>query len=337
MHTTAANSTWISVKGRQIEVPLVQIDGFDIVVTGLWLKFASVRSEEYADKDPSANPGALIAGLKSENTKADIFSFAQRIPDVSVKYPYPMQWDNAAAISLATFDDWWQPLPQATRKNVRRSERRGVVLKIGSLDRKLAEGIKSIYDETPLRQGRRFWHYGKDVETVLKENSTYPEQSDFVAAYFNEELIGLIKMVYVGRTAQIMQIVSKNSHFDKRPANALIARAVELCCQKGLSFLVYGNYIYGHQTDSALIEFKRRTGFQRIDFPRYYVPLTVKGSLAIKMGFHLGLRQRLPRKLESALLALRAKYYQITTGVQKSDIGPTEPERKEELATEAAK
>ena len=238
-----------------------------------------------------------------------------------------------AAVPLTTFDDWWKELPQATRKNVRRSERRGVAVRVSSLDQQLAQGIKSIYDETPIRQGRRFWHYGKDVERVLRENSTYSERSDFIAAFHQEELIGFIKLVYVGKTAQIMQILSKNQHFDKRPANALLAQAVEVCCRKGMSFFVYGKYIYGNKSDSELIEFKRRNGFKQIEYPRYYVPLSPLGRLAIKCGLHRGWRSWLPPRMESLLLDLRSKYYARRLPGEKSKPDLAELDQKEEAGS----
>ena len=33
-------------------------------------------------------------------------------------------------------------------------------------DDALVRGISRIYDETPTRQGRRFWHYGKDLDAA---------------------------------------------------------------------------------------------------------------------------------------------------------------------------
>jgi hypothetical protein len=327
----SSNRTQISVKGRQIEVPLVQVGGFDIVTTGRWLRMAAIKDEDYTETAPSLNPEPLIAGFRSQNVKADIFSFAQRLPDTLVRHPFPMCWDNAAAVPLTTFSDWWKSLPQASRKNVRRSERRGIVVGVSPLNQTMAQGIKSIYDESPVRQGRPFWHYGKNVETVLRENATYPERCDFITAYYNEELVGFIKMVYVGKTAQIMQIISKNRHYDKRPANALIAKAVEVCCQKGMSFFVYGKYVYGSQADSALVEFKRRNGFQQFKYPRYYVPLTFKGALAIKLNFHLGIRSLLPKRVESLLLEMRSKYY---ASRQPADGGVVDSDPKDELAGE---
>ena len=72
-------------------------------------------------------------------------------------------------------------------------------------------------------------------------------------------------------------------HFDKRPTNALIAKAVEICEQRGFAYLTYCNYVY-NDPDSSLTEFKRRNGFEQVLVPRYYIPLTLQGRIALKLG-----------------------------------------------------
>jgi hypothetical protein len=308
-----SNRTQISVKGRQIEVPLVQVDGFDIVTTGRWLKMAAVQSEDYAEKDPSINPERLITGLKNQNIKADIFSIAQRIPDISVRHPYPMQWDNVAAIPIRDYSSWWNSLSQETRRNVRLATKRGVSVQAANFSDNLVRGIADIYNEIPVRQGRRFWHYGKDFDTVKRENASYLDRSQFIAAYCGAELAGFIKMVFVGKYASIMQILSKEKHRDKRLTNALVAKAVELCAQKGASHLLYCKYVYHKNYQDALTEFKRRNGFEQILVPRYYVPLTLKGHLAVRLKLQLGLSELLPQSLVVALLKARAWHYERKT------------------------
>jgi hypothetical protein len=123
-----------------------------------------------------------------------------------------------------------------------------------------------------------------------------------------------------------MQILSQNEHFDKRPTNALLAKAVEICAAKGVSHFVYRKYIYGSNSDSQLTEFKRRNGFEQIRFPTYYVPLTVRGRVVIQLGLHLGLKGILPENLTSFLLNLRSKWYSENTSRDSSEkSGVTKP------------
>src|SRR5690606_9831442 len=69
--------------------------------------------------------------------------------------------------------------------------------------------------------------------------------------------------------------------------NALLAHAVRLCAEKRLTHLVYGSYSYHGQVNS-LSEFKRRHGFTEVKLPRYYIPLTAKGRLALRLRCHQG-------------------------------------------------
>src|SRR5579862_4135630 len=155
------NETLISVRGRQVKVPEVTVEGVNFVVSGKWLKEISVRDEEYVEGNPVSEPERIIAQLKRLRTGADFFSFAQRIPDDAPRFAYPMRWDNAAAVSTSSYSDWWTQLSQETRRNVRLAAKRGVAVREVPFDDSLVRGIAAIYNETPVRHGRRFWHYGK--------------------------------------------------------------------------------------------------------------------------------------------------------------------------------
>ena len=77
-----------------------------------------------------------------------------------------------------------------------------------------------------------------------------------------------------------------NEHYDKRPMNALIAKAAEIYKQKRISQLIYGKFIYGNKRRSSLVEFKRRNGFEQVNFPRYYVPLTFRGKILVGLRLY---------------------------------------------------
>ena len=111
-------------------------------------------------------------------------------------------------------------------------------------------------------------------------------------------------MVYVDKLASIIQVLSKIKHFDKRPTNALISKAVEVAVQRGMAHLMYCFYTY-NDPQSSLTEFKRRNGFQQVLLPRYYVPLTLRGKLALTLGVHRGLVARIPKPVLGQLLRLR--------------------------------
>jgi len=301
------NFVEISVKGAPVRVPTTSVDDWTVIVTGKRLKLASVYDEEWLEGEAVQNPEAFIKHLTAGTLKPDIFSFARKLPETKRRYPYPFEWDNVAAIPITTFPEWWEKrVSHDLRKDVKRAEKRGVVVRTAEFNDALVAGIKELYDETPVRQGRPFWHYGKSPEVVRKENATYLDRSEFIGAYYGEELIGFVKIVHVGQIARMMQILAKAKHYDKRPMNALIAKAVEICEQRRSTYLTYGNYTYGNKKRDSVIDFKKRNGFEEIIFPRYFIALTAKGRLAMKARFHLGIRGILPPRVIYFLLAMRS-------------------------------
>ena len=302
----------ISVNGSQRVVPAAIIDGKTVVVTSSYIKIAVVKDEEYLEGDSIKSADAFIETLKRSGLKADILCFAQKPVESRPKYSYYTEWDNAAIIPIKSASEWWEErLPQETRRNVRRAAKLGITVKSVEFNDELVRGIESIYNETPVRQGKGFWHYGKDFDTVKKENATYLDRSEFIGAYFENELVGFVKLVYVDRTASIMQILSKNAHHDKRPTNALIAKAVEISAQRGMAYLMYCKYVYGKNDKSDLTEFKRRNGFEQLLYPRYYVPLGLKGRIILWLKLHQGFSRLVPKRLWPVLVNARAKFYEI--------------------------
>jgi hypothetical protein len=50
-------------------------------------------------------------------------------------------------------------------------------------------------------------------------------------------------------------------------------------------------------------------GFKSIALPRYFVPLTLTGRVALRLGLHRGAWSLLPAKARDGLKALRARWY----------------------------
>ena len=318
-----AEQAEIRIAGKTLYVPSAEISGRTVVVTGNWLRWAGVKDEGLVEGEIVDNPPAFVAGMRKSHLRADILTFAQKIPDTEPKYGYEFSWDNWAAVPTTSFDDWWEKrLPQESRKNVRRATKRGVIVEVAQFDDELIKGIQGIYNETLVRQGRRFWHFGKDFETVKKENATYLDRSVFLGAYFKEELIGFIKIIYTDRVATLIQILSKNEHQDKRPTNALLAKAVEVCERKGMLFLLYGKYTYDGDASSPLTEFKRRNGFEEIKYPRYFLSLSATGAVAIRLGLHKGVKRLIPQPTVNFLRRLRSQFCERRYSAGKSVQNP---------------
>ncbi len=301
----------VSANGKWLRIPALSVNGNNLITRGRLLKTAFVHDEEWLESELQ-DPEACVQILKERRTSAlcaDIFTFSQRLPATIPKYSFPLEWDSIAAIPITSFEDWWEKLPQATRKNARRSQKRGVEVKVRAFDDDLIRDIVELTNDSPVRQGKRFVHYGKTFEQTQKDQSTHLGRSEFICAYSGNELIGLLKLVYAGQLASILLFLPKASQQDKRPANALISKAVQICEAKKVSHLIYGMFCYGNKRESSLVEFKIRNGFEEILVPRFYVPLTIWGALCLRLKLHRGLVGILPQSVITMAGSLRAKWY----------------------------
>lgn len=300
----------IRVGGKSVLVPSASVQGRKVITTRTWPAMAAVFDESLVEGTVLSNPESFVSDLRETNLKADIFTFAQKVPDTTPRYKYYLEWDNVAAIPITTYSNWLKNrVEHDVRSAIKKSVRLGVIVRVAEFDDSFVEGIKGIYDESPIRQGKPFWHYHKDLGTIKQEASTYLERSTFVGAYYGNELIGFLKLVLLGKVeAVVLYVISQQQHSNKKPTSALLAKAVEICEQRGIAFLTYGRYAYRGET-SSLTEFKRRNGFEKILLPRYYIPLTTMGSVALKLNLHHQLADWLPKCVMAQLRRIRTLWY----------------------------
>jgi hypothetical protein len=301
----------VRTKGRWVTTPGIEVNGDVLITTGQRLKIAKIRGQEMREKDIE-DPEVYIAALTNDKDRvlnADVFTFAQKLPSNRPRYSFPMEWESVAAIPILSFKEWWDGLPQETRKNVRRSQKRGVVIAVKELDSNLVEEIRGVNDDSPQRQGAKNAYYGLTSEDTWKRYGDFNGRCDFICAHSSGEMIGFLHLVYREDVAAILNLTVKASHFDKRPSNALVARAVEICEGRGISHISYGLYNYGNKRDSSLREFKIRNGFKEILIPRYFVPITPWGSLCMKAKLHRGLIGILPHSVISAGVRARMLWF----------------------------
>jgi len=280
----------IRIEGRLIRIARLEGDGFEFL----------------------ENPDAALAGLCEAGVRIDLFTFMQKLPHTSPKYGYPMEWDNVAALRVSTFDHWLtRQINDKTRNMVRRAAKNGVAVREVPFDDILVQGISAIYNESPIRQGKSFWHYGKDLETVRRERAAFLDRSIFIGAFLSDSLIGFAQLVSDAAQGQagLMQILSMIKHRDKAPTNALIAQAVRSCAERGIPYLVYGKFSYGKKQRDSLSDFKQHNGFQRIELPRYYVPLTLAGRVALHLGLHHRFVDHIPEPVFAQLRKIRSLWY----------------------------
>jgi hypothetical protein len=282
----------------------------EVNVSGRRVRIAKLDADGYRYLD---DPEPIIAALRKGPGRPDLFTFVENVTQAQPRYQYQFEWENFAVIPVTTFDNYFKnQILTVARNRARQAGKKGVELREVQLDDHMVRGIWEIYNETPIRQGRLYPHYGKDLETVRREEATFPDCSAFAGAFLGDELIGFIKVVWDENRVQgaLMNILSKICHRDKAPTNALICEAVKICERRGLANLVYGCYAFAGREEDNLTDFKQKTGFKRVEVPRYYVPLTAWGSVALRLGLHHRLVDRLPEGLGKRLRELRAGWYQ---------------------------
>jgi hypothetical protein len=294
----------------------MNVCGKEIRIRGRLVRIAGLTAEGYEFVD---DPAAAIADLRAQRGRIDLFTFAQELPDAAPKYDYRLEWDNVAAIPISTFEHWHaRQIKDKARNAIRRADKSGLVVREVPFDDALVRGIRAIYDETPMRQGRRFAHYGKSLDVVRRENATFVDRSVFLGAFVGDDLVGFAKLVKARHQAGLMQILSMISHRDKAPTNALIARAVRVCQAHAVPYLVYGRFTYGRKGADALTDFKRHNGFERFEVPRYYVPLTPIGRIALRTGLHHGLGAYVPQAVIDRLRKMRARWWARRLSIAKA-------------------
>lgn len=288
----------------------MEILGKEIRFHGRLIRIAYLDGEGYQFlEDPQ--PASEL--LRTSGVRADLFTFIPKLTDTQRKYDFPIEWDNMAVLPVTTFDDWMaRQISSRVRSIVRKTAKDGVVVREVPFDDQLIRGISEIYNESPVRQGRRFPHFGMDFETLRKMKATFLERSTFIGAFYEGSLIGFAKLVANedGSQAGLMHILSMIRHRDKAPTNALIAQAVRSCADRGIPNLWYVKFFYGKKGHDSLAEFKRRNGFQKVDLPRYYIPLTLAGRWGLRLGLHRDISEWVPQPMAATLRRVRSFWYE---------------------------
>ena len=300
----------ISVKGRPTEVPCLLVGDFHIIIKGRFLRYASVF-DDFLDSRGVDDPDPIIHSLK-KSKNADIFSFLisfDKSVDVEKisksEFFYSIKYDYLAAIRITSFEHWWKnEINKNVRRKVKKAMEEGVFVREVPLEDKLIYGIVRIFNETSVRQGKPFWHYGKNFNQVKEEISTYIDRSIFLGAFLGDQLIGFAKLINCGSFGRANQLLSMVKYRDKSVTNALIAELVKICERENIPYLVSGNW-----TDNSLGNFRRSNGFKKIAIPRHYVPLTLRGEVALRLGLHKGVREILPYTVRRYLRLIRMYFY----------------------------
>lgn len=288
---------------------MINICGKDVRIDGRFIRIAHLDGDKY--NSPS-DPEAMLAGLRRVDERIDLFTFLQPLPDTAPKYSYAMEWDNLAVLKVSTYDHWWSnQIPSTVRNRARQAGKRGVTFRVVPFGEELLKGICEIYNETPVRLGKPFPHYGMTMERARDYAGTFLDRSVYIGAFFGDSMVGFTKLVLndTGTYGCLVHILSMVRHKEKAVTNALIAEAVRLCAERQIGYLVYENFSYGKKQTDSLSHFKEVNGFRRVDLPRYFIPLTVVGKTAFRLGLHHKLVDHLPAPVAAKLRDFRKAWY----------------------------
>ena len=278
------------------------INGRRYLVEGGICRTAALEDEWY---DDVVDPEAHIADLKRAPNCPDMLTFWQRLPHTEPRFSYYVESDAIAALPITDYDYWLEKqVSSSARNKIRKAAKKGIVVRQTHFDDEFVRGMASIFNETPFRQGRRYLHYGKDVPTLKQQFSRFLFREEIFGAYLGDELVGFIMLADAGEYAVLGQIVSKIAYRDKAPNNALLAKAVERCVERGFAHLAYAFWL-----EDALGDFKRSNGFEGIDLPRYFVPLTARGRLVLGCRLHRGWKAMVPERMKKTLKLWRSRWY----------------------------
>lgn len=260
-----------------------------------FFKLASDTREYERNSIPTDD---LVKLLKEKKT--DIYTFIDR------RWCYPItnpskKWlkssDNIALATVSTYEEWIARVGKKTRNMIRKAEKAGIKSYPIEPSNELADGIWKIYNETPIRQERPFPHYGETLEQV-KNMVFSPVNGIYIVAYLEDEIAGFIQLIFGDQIGVITQILSLQKCKDKAVNNALLAKAIEICAQRKIQWVMYGR-IGNHP---SLDKFKESNGFIKYSLTRYFLILTFKGRFATALGLQREMKDVLPQRFKLRLL-----------------------------------
>ncbi|MES2467153.1 MAG: hypothetical protein V4675_07625 [Verrucomicrobiota bacterium] len=272
----------------------------ELLVSGSFFRTARLRHEwcDFLENVPE-----FIQALAQRPLHADLFTFVDELHVEVARHSYHAEPISIAILPVESYAKWWDGMGFKARNKVRKAQKSGAEVRVIELNEMLARGVEKIYNECPIRQGRKFYHYGKRSPEILTELSSFPDESIFVGVYLHEELIGFMKLFKGQAVLRTVHIIATIQHRDLNVMDLLIAKAVELCDLHQVRSLQYGSW-----TDGGIGAFRSKHGFKPVTLSRYFVPLNWRGAFMLKTMLHHPLRERLPTSLVEQYKVVRHKW-----------------------------
>jgi hypothetical protein len=297
----------VRYKGEPAAFDVVRVNDQSFFLDGKFLRTAGLRKDKDEWQQDVDNLEQVVQALTSCSKRIDLLRFWQRIPDCEPKFPYYKEWRDIAVIPITTFKHWWEKqVAPSVRNKIRKAQKFGVTCSEIQFDENFLRGVMEIYRQSPVRRGKAFWHYNRSIESVRAGLTADLNEAILIGAYHEDKLLGFIKLLLADRYAMIVLILDKLAERNKAPMNSMIAKAVEVCADRKIPYITYTTWRRGDQGT-----FQESNGFVKIRVPEYFVPLTLRGRLALALGLHKGLKGALPEQLLVWVIELRRRWYAL--------------------------
>ena len=120
----------------------LKFDNRELRIRGRLCRVAHLDADDYKFLD---NPEPVVSELRKSKLGIDLFTFLQKLPETSAKYPYPQEMDNLAVLPVSTFDHWWtKQIGFKARNKAKQAEKKGIVVREAPFDEALVRGIWQI-------------------------------------------------------------------------------------------------------------------------------------------------------------------------------------------------
>ena len=220
--------------------------------------------------------------------QTDLFSFWNRDWIQPRTYSYPSVEDNICLLQVTSHAEWFHNLHRKTRNMIRKNLKTQCTVRPLRFCEDTYKRILNIFHETATRQGRTFPnYYMHSFHEVEDKMAPWKDTSCLIGLFLHNELIGFTDLVFVDGYILISHFLSYTRHYDKAPNNRLMSEIVKTAEAEGISNIVYGKMASGN---TGLNRFRLHHGFRRYPVPRYYVAISGKGRVIMKIGINRSYR-----------------------------------------------
>ena len=164
------------VKGQPARIRCVELLGQTFVIEGGALTRVSLEDEWFEDIDDSAGASVAACSRARQHPTCSPSGSACRTSEPgTTSIP---EWEEIAVLPIQSYEHWWKnQIKSRVRNQIRKAEKDGLMVKEVAYDDEFVKGMTAIFNESPVRQGRPFWHYGKSFETVKRSFALRPSRA----------------------------------------------------------------------------------------------------------------------------------------------------------------